>query len=313
MLDKPILARCDDRTRQARTHPDREPEKWLADPHLASHDLVGLTFDFFVNWNTGSIPNQLWIKRTVKKSFAPWPIPRWGNILPGAIYRCDGEQKVKNLCEFAGTHGMSCHYFLFKDSTDSRRPPASIIEVMFDENGSIIRVPKVELSGLIERIQQLRGGPFRSGEPLNYASTSLECYLYNNTRAPWPGDADLILVNANFDPITIIEFKKHTSYSRIPFDDQKLSNYYSDNDPYKYDSFAYLRDRFTDDPNRLPIIVLYYSVMPFVDKVMLERIEGEVGSLTATPPVPVPLPKASDEGSCRDFVESLLRMINYET
>ena len=313
MLHKPTLARCDNRSVRAKKHPSSgEPEEWLADTYLQPHDLEGLTFDFFVNWNTGSIPNQLWIKRIVDESFTPWPITQWRGI-PGAIYQCDGEQKVRQLFRFADRHNFTCHYFLFKESPDSRHPPALIVEVRFDENGSVVRALNVNLSDLKSRIIQLRGRPFRSNKVLNWGTTSLECYLSNQTSAIWPGDADLVLVDANLTPRAIIEFKKHTSYSSIPFSGQKLSNYYPKDDPFKYDSFAHFRDNFTNDIGTLPIIVVYYSIESDVDQIMLELIEGAAGSLTATDPVPIPLPNANDDHSCGAFVSSLLEMINYET
>ena len=77
MLRKPILAFCDNRA-PAHTHPSSgEPEDWLADTYLELHGLVGLTFDFFVNWRTRSVSKnsrELWIKRIVELSFEPWPI-----------------------------------------------------------------------------------------------------------------------------------------------------------------------------------------------------------------------------------------------
>ena len=70
MLNKAILARCDNRTRRANTHPfSGEPEEWVADTYLERHNLEGFTFDFFVNWSNYSISNQLWLKRVVARTF----------------------------------------------------------------------------------------------------------------------------------------------------------------------------------------------------------------------------------------------------
>ena len=309
MLRKPILASCEKRNVRARKHPSSgDPEEWLADTYLGG--LKGLTFDFFVNWKARTIPNQLWMKRIVHDAFTPWPITHGGGI-QGEIYRCDGEQKVKQLCRFADRHNFTCHYFLFKEPLYFPIP-VPIAEVQFDGDGTVVRIPRVKLPDLKDRIMQLRGQPFHSSEPFYYSTTSLECYLYNNTRAPWPGDADLVLVDANLTPVAIIEFKKHTHRSRIPFANQKLSNYYKGNDRYKYDSFAYLRDHFTDDPNTLPIVVLYYSIETDYDYVMLELVEGTAGNLTAPTPVQFPLPNINNAQSCKNLVDSLMRMINYK-
>ena len=307
MLNKPILAKCDNRADLARRHPfSGEPEEWLADTYLARYGLVGLTFDFFVNWATGSIPNQLWIKRVVEEPFNPWPITSSRDI-SNAIYQCDGEEKVRKLCGFANRYDMSCHYFLFKESSDSRHPPAPIIEVTFDGIGSVIGVQEVELSVLMQRIQRLRGGPASVGSKgLTYGLTSLECFL-SKTRTLWPGDADLVLVDSSFTPLAIIEFKKDTRGT--PIANETLSNYYPTRDPRKYDSLALFRDCFTNGASALPIIVVYYSIRQSSRQVKLELIEGAAKRLRATNSVLVPLPNAGDEESCRDFIESLLGMM----
>ena len=307
MLSKPVLARCDNRRIQARLHPSSgTPEEWLSDTYLEPYGLLGLTFDFFVNWNAASIPNELWIKRIVDDAFTPWPITQSRRI-PGEIHRCDGEEKVRQLCKFADEHNFTCHYFLFKETPDSRHPPEPIVEVRFDGNGSVERVLNVKLSDLKDRIQQLRGRPFSTDKTLYYGLTSLECYLSNNTSAAWPGDADLVLVDANFTPRAIIEFKKETQGKPIP--NETLSNHYPKDDPLKYDSFAYFRDHFTNDPSTLPIIVLYYSVVKSTHQVKLERIEGAPRRLKATNSVLLPLPNANDEASCKTLIDALLRMI----
>ena len=317
MLREPILAYCSNRNRPAQTHPfSGEPDEWLADTYLEPHGLMGLTFDFFVNWCTRSISNRLWIKRIVKPSFTPWPILSHdisNAIHSNAIYQCDGEEKVKQLCRFADRYDMSCHYFLFKESADFGDRPVPIVAISFDGDGLVADVREVELSTLKSRIQQHAGGPVSIGDKgLTLGLSTLECYL-SKTDAAWPGDADLVLVDSKFAPHAIIEFKKHTSSSRIPFADQKLSNYYPGADSRKYDRLALLRDYLSGSTRDLPIIVVYYPTQTSIDQVKLECIEGADKELRATKSEFVPLPNAGDEGSCRDFVASLLGMIeNYE-
>ena len=309
MLHKPTLAYCNNRARPASTHPHSgEPDEWLADTYLEPHDLVGLTFDFFVNWTTRSISNELWMKRVVDASFEPWPITRWRSI-PSEIYQCDGEDTVNQLCGFADRYDLSCHYFLFKESQNSQYSPAPIIEIRFDGSGSVVGATNVELSNLMARIRQLSGGPVRIGEKgLTLGLTTLECYL-SNTDAAWPADADLVLVDSNRTSFAIIEFKKHTPSSRFSFADQKLSNYYPGPDSRKYDRLAIFRDFLSGNAPSLPMIVVYYSTIPAINQVQLERVEGADRGLTATKSEFVPLPNVKDEQSCRDFVASLLGMI----
>ena len=307
MLNKPILARCDNRTRRANTHPfSGEPEEWVADTYLERHSLEGFTFDFFVNWSNYSISNQLWIKRVVARTFNPWPITSSDDI-SNAIYQCDGEEKVRQLCRFANKYSLSCYYFLFKESPNSQRPPAPIIEVKFDGSGSVVDVQEVELSILMSQIRRLAGGPVRVGpKGLFYGLTTLECFL-SKTDAAWPGDADLVLVDSNFTPRAIIEFKKDTRGN--PISREGLSNYYPRPDGRKYNRLALFRDYLTEGAGTLPIVVLYYSVIQSTRQVKLECIDGAARRLKATHSELVPHPNVNDEGSCRDFVASLLGIV----
>ena len=320
MLHKPISAFCNDRERPAPTHLcSGEPDEWLADTYLEHHGLMGLTFDFFVNWTTRSVSNRLWMKRIVNHSFTPWPINSSHDtsnaIYQSAIYQCDDEEKVKQLCGFANRYKLSCHYFLFKESSDWENTPAPIVAVSFGGDGLVTDVREVELSTLKSRIQQWAGGPVYVGRKgLGVGSSTLECYLANaRTGAAWPGDADLVLVDSNFTPHAIIEFKKHTPSARFSFPDQKLSNYYRrgnrwSQDGRKYNRLAMLRDYLSGN-SPLPIIVVYFPTPTDIKQVKLEHVEGADEELIATKSEFVPLPKTSDAGSCKDFVASLLEFI----
>lgn len=316
MLRKPISALCTDRNIPAPTHRSSgEPDKWLADTYLEPHELVGLTFDFFVNWRTRTTSNRLWIKRIVEPSFTPWPVV--SHDISKAIYQCDGEKKVKQLCEFAARHGMSCHYFLFKESHDWENSPAPIVAVSFGGDGLVTDVREVELSTLKSRIQRWAGGPVSVGaKGLTVGSSTLECYLANDIKhegVAWPGDADLVLVDSNFTPHAIIEFKKHTPSARFSFPDQKLSNYYRrgnrwSQDGRKYNRLAMLRDYLRGN-SPLSIIVVYFPTPTSINQVQLECVEGADQELITTKSEFVPLPEASDSQSCKDFVVALLEFI----
>lgn len=321
MLLKPTLAYCNNRASPAWTHPHSgEPDEWLADTYLEPHELVGFTFDFFVNWRTRSISNRLWIKRIVEPSFTPWPV--LSHDILDAIYQCDNEEKVKQLCEFANGYDMSCHYFLFKESHDWKNSPSPIVAVSFGADGLVTDVREVELSILMRRIQVHAGGHVPVGaKGLTLGLSTLECYLANDKKdegAAWPGDADLVLVDSNFTPHAIIEFKKHTPNDRrFSFDDQKLSNYYRrgsnwSRDGRKYNRLAIFKDYLSSNGPPLPIIVVYYPVQESIERVQLERVEGADRELRTTQSEFVPLPKVSDAQSCKDFVASLLGFINYE-
>ena len=56
MINKPVLARCDNREIKAKKHPSSgNPEEWLDNSYLVAHGLRGVSFDFFVNWEKLSI------------------------------------------------------------------------------------------------------------------------------------------------------------------------------------------------------------------------------------------------------------------
>ena len=318
MLLKPTLAYCNNRARPASIHPHSgEPDEWLADPYLEPHGLVGFTFDFFVNWRTRSISKRLWIKRIVEPSFTPWPI--LSHDISNTIYQCDEEEKVKQFCRFATKYGLSCHYFLFKESDDWENSPSPIVAVSFGGDGLVTDVREVELPILMRRIQRHAGGHVPVGaKGLTLGLSTLECYLANDKKdegAAWPGDADLVLVDSNFTPQAIIEFKKHTpSDRRFSFDNQKLSNYYRRGDNWsrdgrKYNRIAIFKDYLSGNGPPLPIIVVYYPVQESIERVQLERVEGADQDLRTTESEFVPLPNVNNQESCRDFVASLLKMI----
>lgn len=303
MFYKPVLARCNDREVKARSHPfSGKPEDWLANSHLALHGLTGVSFDFFVNWKTRLISSELWIKRLVKASVEPWPVNEPDAFL-SAIYQCDGEDTVRTLCGFADRYGLSCHYFLFKESLDWELHPATIVEAKFNRMGSVENLQNIKIPVLKLRIQRLSGGPVAVGwKGLIYGLTSLECFL-SRTDAAWPGDADLVLVDSNLAAFAIIEFKKHNL--NTPIADQRLSNYYPRPDGRKYDRLALLKSHLGVDSN-IRVIVIYYPTRQSVDQVKLERIEGQAGGLRTAYSAMVPLPVATDERSCRAFVNSVI-------
>jgi len=267
---------------------------------------MGISFDFFVNWKTRLISNPLWIKRLVQQAYNPWPVTE-SHIISNALHQCDGQEKIEGLCRFAQKYSLSCHYFLFKESPDFGRNPTPIIEVNLDGSSQVVNVTEIKLATLKERIQHLSGGPVTVGRKgLIYGLTSLECYL-STTSAAWPGDADLVLVDSNFTPVAIIEFKKHNL--NTPIADQALANYYPRPDRRKYDRIALLRDHF---PGEAPsIVVVYYSTQASFHEVKLELVHGKVGDLRGGVSTLVPLPNTTDSQSCNGFVSALLETIGY--
>lgn len=137
-----------------------------------------------------------------------------------------------------------------------------------------VQTRRESLDGLKTIIQQRSGGPIRVGRKgLRFGTSRLECYL-SHTDAAWPGDADLVVYDAgsSCQPTAIIELKKHTRHSTLPFLEQRLENYYPKPDGRKYDRLIALANHLSDR-NVVPIFVLYYSTAPSVDYVILEKVD----------------------------------------
>ena len=291
LLCRPYLARSDNRWIRPKAHPSAgAPEDWFSDVALAGTGLQGISFDFFINWSTGALSPSFWIKRIVKQDFQPWPAADsalWQRLLE----QCDGTAYVQRLSAFAHRCGASLTCQLFKDSYHwvDQMP---LVSARLDADGSVSQAQIKTVSALKVEIRALSGGPVQIGSKgLIYSTSTLESYL-SHTDALWPGDADLILVDAQGSPAALLEFKKHTL--ETPMSAQRLSNYYPRPDGRKYDRLAILREFLSPD---LPFVVVYYPTRPSLHSVVLERVEGPAGALESGERMEVPLPKSPGDSA----------------
>lgn len=291
MLCRPYLARSDNRWIRPKAHPFAgAPEDWFSDAALAGTGLQGISFDFFINWSTGALSPDFWIKRIVKQDFQPWPTADrvlWQRLLD----QCDGPVYLQRLAAFAHRYGASLTCQLFKDSYHwvDQIP---LVSARLDADGSVLQAQVKTVSSLKVEIRALSGGPVQIGSKgLLYSTSTLESYL-SHTDALWPGDADLVLVDAQGTPAALLEFKKHTL--ETPMSAQCLSNYYPRPDGRKYDRLAILRDFLSAD---LPLVVVYYPTRPSHHTVVLERVEGPTGELRSGARREVALPAAPDDSA----------------
>ena len=301
MLQKPFLARSDDRRVLPKTHPYAgAPEDWFSDAALDGTGLFGISFDFFVNWRTGALSPELWIKRIVAPAFQPWPCGDaavWQQLLE----QCDGAEPLRRLGAFAQRRGLRMTCQLFKESSQwTKQMP--LVSAALDADGQVRRADVKPLSDLMAEIRALSGGPVQIGRKgLLYSTSTLEGYL-SRTDALWPGDADLVLVDGQSVPQALLEFKKHTL--ETPMSAQGLSNYYPRPDGRKYDRLAILRDFLAPE---LPLVVVYYPTRTIHRTVVLERIEGSAGHLRGGARQEVPLPRnPGDCGAVQAALRSLL-------
>jgi hypothetical protein len=290
MLKKPFLALCTDRTILAKENvASGAPEEWFSNAMIEQHGLRGTAFDFFINWNTRTVSNVVWVKRIVADNLDE---RIFGNneIVKKAILECDGANFLLPLIGFCTKYHLRLEYILFKDNVDWRNAPAGIRKISFDEQANVQSNVVITLTRLKEEIQTHSGGPLRIGpKGLFYGMTKLECFL-SNTDAPWPGDLDWMILEKDFTPKAILEYKKHTQTS--PIQGQRLANYYPQPDGRKYNRLAMLRDLINP---ALPFVVVYYPTKPEVHSIKLEKVSGAAGGLRTQSELIMALPGNNDE------------------
>jgi len=274
MLSCPRLAKCDDRSEVAKTNSRGGPEQWFTRSTLDSFGLAGITFDFFVDWNTDHCADEIWIKRLSSLDPAGFLAQGPASLTQALALLGDDLNLVSR---FAAAHKLSAFYQVFCEDVDWAKTPGEILQANIAE-GVFSKLELRSLTETMDRIRQLSGGRVRIGpKGLIYGTSTLECYL-SHTDALWPGDVDCVLIETSSGRVrAILEYKKHNLESRI--EDQSLINYYPRPDARKYDRLALLRDRLGGD---VPIFVIYYSTDPKVGTVKIDYVTGPCFDLRPT-------------------------------
>lgn len=278
---EPTLALCADRSRLAQENPViGGPDNWLTDNVLNQFGAIGVGFDFFINWNTAGLDRNIWIKRPINtgliKNIDSMPDDQIAEIL-----RADS--KFTNLVRFSGANDLTTSAIIFDDSQNWRAESASAIHAFWPRDEKLrqgLVIDRIRRSDIETLIREKSGGPVKIGSKgLIYGTSRLECTL-STTDALWPGDADLVVCEKNgLKPLAILEFKKHTSKSALTFDQQCLGNYYPYPDGRKYDRLALLSEQLAQH-QRVPLLVVYYSVLPNEFTVVVEPVLGFCKQLT---------------------------------
>ena len=272
MLRKPVLARCDDRSRMAQqNHVYGGPEDWLTSKTLAAYRVAPLSFDFFINWsvNPVSAQRELWVKR-----ISDVPVEHLGHadLSAGAVLCGDD---LHALQAFADRHQFDVRYVVFRDGVDWQRSPEKILVATLRGGGfdsvSLHRQAEIE-----DAVKHFSGGPVYIGNKgLTYGTSTLECHLAKNSDALWPGDADSVLWNDQEGAFAVLEFKKHNLPT--PIADEHIQKYMA-KDARKWRRLALLRDRL--GPNVI-LVCVYYSTSSTVHEVKVERLAGSPTGLRA--------------------------------
>ncbi len=302
MLSKPVLALTTDRGKVAQTNDYcGNPEDWFDSRYFRNRGLYSASFDFFVNWENETICDEVWIKRISDSD----NIQRQTETqLLELIANCDGRDKSNQLYRFLTYHQMIEKYMLFRDVPERawENGEERVVELDMSRyrNGA---VSTYDVGEIQDKIRELRRRPASIGNAgLRYSTSSLEGYL---SKRPffWPGDADAVLYNENNDVVAVIEFKKHTANSRIPFQDQGITNYL-EKDILKYKSLALLRDRFNSK-----LYVLYYPIPQDIHYVIVEEIEGNPDQLHAVERYKLDLPNRRSDEQMDAFAEEFITRV----
>lgn len=291
MLSKPTLALASDRTKIAKKNEYcGDPEEWFDSEEFRKRNLYATSFDFFVNWETNSVCDEVWIKRISDSD----EIHNQNAVeLMELISDCDGKEKSNRLYLFMRYQNMIEKYMLFRDVPESLWDSGEekVVELdMSRYKKEQNLVSQLNANEIQEKISQLRRQPAKIGQAgLIYSTSSLEGYLSHKPYF-WPGDADTVLFDENNEVVAVIEFKKHTASSKIPFSEQKLTNYL-DRDILKYKSLALLRDKFKTN-----LYVLYYPILKDIDYVIIEKVDGSADALYASERYELELPRRTGKG-----------------
>ena len=304
MLSKPTPALTANRRIKAQENRYcGNPDDWFDSPYFTDRGIYAASFDFFVNWRTETICDEVWIKRLSDTAEIQ---NQSAEELQKLIFDCDGQEKTVRLNRFLSSHNMIEKYMLFRDvpEQDWADGKEKVVELDYSHfgRGAVSYFNAQEIQNKIKALRILPAAIGSAG--LRYSTSSLEGYL---SKQPyfWPGDADTLLYDGSNHVRAILEFKKHTARSTIPFKDQKLSNYI-ERDKLKYKSLALLRDRF-----RTNLFVLYYPIQDDLRYIIVEKVAGNPDDLHAGSRYELKLPYIKGEYSMkaftRKFIENVLQ------
>lgn len=279
------------------------PESWFRSESFLSRGIHVASFDFFVNWKERSVCNEVWIKRV---SDSDDIFTKTAKELRDSISACDGKDDCNNLYSFFRHHGITQKYMLFRDiplaqwETDSEHIVQLDLSLLSDDSISYLSVNDIQ-----NQIKELRHKSVPIGKSgLKYATSSLETHLSHKPYF-WPGDCDVLLYDKNNDVLAIVEIKKHTKSSKIDFQDQNISNYV-DRDQLKYKSLGLLQSKFSTK-----LFVLYYSVEPEHDYILLEELTGPYYALQQKHIQRIALPQKDNSDSLEHFAELFLEFTGH--
>ncbi|WP_242929025.1 hypothetical protein [Pontibacter vulgaris] len=283
MLIKPFLAKCGDRTSLPKEHPTGgSPDDWFDNNLLLQNKLFGITFDFFVDWNTtpNRITPSIWIKRILNQDYT---YSQLIEDLEVQLINEFGQNYLERVISFAQSNHLDAQILIYRDDSDWSDELSKILVVYPSKNKGgqiVLHHSLINIKQLKDRIKVYSGGAVQIGaKGLIYGTSKLECYL-SSTDSLYPGDVDSIILDDSNEPVALLEYKKHTLDS--PISDQNIAKYYPNPDARKYNRLAILKEYLSNIKGHdIPIIVIYYPTNPKFITGKLELLKGSVGNLSA--------------------------------
>lgn len=280
MLLDPKLALCSDRTKYSKKNNlYGEPSEWFSNEKLATYQLSSLSFDFFVDWskNPPEIKPIFWIKKILSNKFS------YLDFLSDLEINIEKSFTSKDFCLFKSllnTYECEIQLVIFNDEQDWRNPSSEIILIdikITDRDILLYKSNIVAIENFKNLIKEYSGGSVKIGaKGLIYGTSYLECLL-SKTDSLYPGDVDCILFDEEFQPVAIIEYKKHNLEENIT--SQNLGRYYPNPDGRKYDRLALLKFFLERSIHNIPLLCLYYPTDIKFSEGRLELIGGSFKNL----------------------------------
>lgn len=264
----PVLASCNDRSVISPEHPTIQgPETWRDILAALDHNLLAVTFDFFVDWSNPQLPvaDEFWFKFPMETDFDFVEIDH--ETLKEVLRGC---RQFTDLVNFVKVVNRTAKAVMFK-ATGKFTDSSQVIIFNFNGVDRSTSFEVITVGELKSRIRKLSGGAISIGNKgLGFANTLLECHL-SKTDALWPGDVDLLVCDRQEGkPSALIEFKKHTrNNTRNTFEEQCLELYYPRPDGRKYNRLAALARSFGME---VPIFIVFYCNYEGQNDILIQQV-----------------------------------------
>ena len=186
------------------------------------------------------------------------------------------------LQDFAAKNGLFPQLILFHDNQnwDETQSSIIIVDILKADNALQFNPAITTINNFQQKIKEYSGGPVSIGSKgLIYSTSTLECFL-SKTNSLYPGDVDMLLLDADNNVLAILEYKKHNLST--PISEERLSKYYPEKDARKYNRLAILKDYLSIfKKEEIPMLNVYYPTAIDKQHGRLELLQGNTNNLSS--------------------------------